>query len=233
MSEQKVKNCPNCNAEIREAFFGVENLLISNTRTELINHFLKRSSLGYCTKCSKILLEEAAKEYKNVIGDLRDRKERISKRTADLIDKVPLVTLQYTQDWKYTSLEIVTAQAVIGTGVIAEIASNWTDFFGAQSSMYNEKLKKGEAICKNMLRLDALKMGGNAILGVDIDYSEAGGGKGMLMVCMAGTAVKISNLKDLSYDFESIQELEKGLATLKEIDLELEDLKKFETFERA
>lgn len=70
-------------------------------------------------------------------------------------------------------------------------------------------------------------------MGVDIDYSEAGGGKGMLMVCMAGTAVKITNLKDLAYDFESIHELEKGLATIKEIDLELEDFKKFETFERA
>ena len=35
-------------------------------------------------------------------------------------------------------------------------------------------------------------MGGNAIIGTDIDYSEVGGGKGMLMVCMSGTAIELS-----------------------------------------
>jgi hypothetical protein len=38
-----------------------------------------------------------------------------------------------------------------------------------------------------------VELGGNAILATDIDYAEVGGGKGMLMVCMTGTAVLLEN----------------------------------------
>ena len=62
--------------------------------------------------------------------------------------------------------------------------------------------------------------GGNAILAVDIDYSELGGLKGMIMVCMTGTAVTLKNvdlfgsdramqLEDLKRINQRIQYLEK------------------------
>jgi hypothetical protein len=40
-------------------------------------------------------------------------------------------------------------------------------------------------------------MGGNAVVATDIDYSEVGGDKGMLMVCMSGTVVKLNNISIL------------------------------------
>ena len=39
----------------------------------------------------------------------------------------------------------------------------------------------------------ALDLGGNAVVAADIDYAEVGGASAMLMVCMTGTAVKLSN----------------------------------------
>ncbi|MBE5322140.1 heavy metal-binding domain-containing protein [Pedobacter sp. MR2016-19] len=36
-------------------------------------------------------------------------------------------------------------------------------------------------------------LGGNGIIATDVDYAEVGGAKAMVMVCMAGTAVKIKN----------------------------------------
>ena len=230
MSGNKTKTCPNCESQIKESIFGTENLLINEASVDFINYILKRSGTGYCTRCSQNLLKVATNEYRKIRNDLKEKKEKLSKRFSELIDKIPIVTLQYPQDWKYQSLEIVTAQSVIGTGVISEVTSTWTDFFGLESSRYSNKLKKGEETCKNILRLDALNMGGNAILGVDIDYSEAGGGKGMLMVCMAGTAVKIKNLDELEYDSEKIQEIEILFKSLKDIDMEIINLSRFNQY---
>jgi hypothetical protein len=44
-------------------------------------------------------------------------------------------------------------------------------------------------------------------VGVDIDYAELGGTRGMIMVCMTGTAVKVANLKEIAdIDFESLED---------------------------
>lgn len=229
MSDQKIKSCPNCNSEIKESIFS-DNPLIDTTKVDFINSFTENSSIGYCGKCSNALFKNASNKFREIRKTKNENKEKLSKRLLELIDSVPIITLHNPQDWKYKSLEIVSAQSVIGTGVITEIASNWTDFFGLESSRYNEKLKNGEENCKRILRYSALKMGGNAILGTDIDYSEAGAGKGMLMVCMAGTAVSITNLKELNYNIEGLNELEKIPENLNAIELELENLTKFNMF---
>lgn len=48
-------------------------------------------------------------------------------------------------------------------------------------------------MCFAQLRKKTLDAGGNAVIATDIDYSEIGGEKGMIMVCMAGTAVNLQN----------------------------------------
>jgi uncharacterized protein YbjQ (UPF0145 family) len=229
MSSQDKIFCPNCNAEIKSPVLGAQNSFINELRVEFINQFSENNSPNYCYKCYKEPYEKAFHEYDKLkklkMVDLEDS----SNQLQELLNNVPIVTLQYPQDWKYKSLEMVSAQSVTGTGVITEIASSWTDFFGMESGRHNEKLKKGEDNCKSILRMQALQLGGNAILGTDIDYSEAGAGKGMLMVCMAGTAVKITNLNDLNYNVDSLNELENVLAKNTEIKTELKEISKFES----
>lgn len=227
MAEKIKIHCPNCNSEIKDSIFSGENLLISRLEVDFINFFTENLNSGYCRKCSKVLLDNASNKFREIRKTKNETKEKLSKRLLELIDSIPIITLHYPQDWKYNSLEIVSAQSVIGTGVITEIASNWTDFFGLESSRYNEKLKNGEENCKRILRYSTLKMGGNAVLGTDIDYSEAGAGKGMLMVCMAGTAVKITNLKELNYNIEALNELEEIPENLNAIELDLEKISLF------
>ena len=60
----------------------------------------------------------------------------------------------------------------------------------------------------NQMRMKTLELGGNAIIAADIDYSEVGGLKGMLMVCASGTAVKLNNIDILGeYKAKDIKEL--------------------------
>jgi uncharacterized protein YbjQ (UPF0145 family) len=224
--------CPNCNAEIKSPILGNDNLLIEGITAEFINKFTDTNSPNYCTKCSKDLLYHAHKEYDIQRKSKSELEKNSTSKIMELIDFVPIVTLHSPLDWKYQSIEIVSAQSVTGTGVITEIASSWTDFFGKESGRYNEKIKKGEDNCKSILRFQALQLGGNAILGTDIDYSEAGAGKGMLMVCMAGTAVKINNLAELNYNVNALNDLEKLMTENKESESEMQIFSKFESLHK-
>jgi len=68
------------------------------------------------------------------------------------------------------------------------------------------------------LRKKTLDLGGNAVIAVDIDYSEIGSLKGMLMVCMAGTAIKIRNAQILGEErmhcIEAMSEMNKRINEL-------------------
>jgi len=78
-------------------------------------------------------------------------------------------------------------------------------------------------MCLAQLRKQTLDLGGNAVIGTDIDYSEVGGQKGMLMVCMGGTAINITNIevlgKDRADNIAKIKELNKRIDELNEYDL--------------
>jgi len=103
------------------------------------------------------------------------------------------------------AIGIVTAQSTTGTGIWSDFTSFFTDTFGAQSTVYNEKIAAGERLCTETVRMKALNVNANAILGADIDYAEVGGDKAMLMVCMTGTAVRLKDPSILEEDVQNAQ----------------------------
>jgi len=177
--------CPNCGAELKKALFG-ENLPLHAEAVAFIHAFTDSRAGAYCEKCGKPLVEQARSQA-------NAQYTKLGTTLNQYIHHVPLLSLQAPNAWRFTPLSLVTGQSVTGTGVFSEFASNWTDFFGAQSKAYNQKIAGGEFICQTQLRLKCVEAGGNAILAVDIDYAEVGGLKGMLMVCMTGTAVLLEN----------------------------------------
>ncbi|CAM3258412.1 YbjQ family protein [Aequorivita lipolytica] len=184
MSE--INNCPNCQAPIKSGILS-SNALYSKMQTAIINEYKEPKSDGYCSKCGKELYEKYSNqilfERRNIINEL----ER-------LIILIPVISIHTPLNWDYEIIGMVTGQSTTGTGVITEFTSSFTDFFGAQSGRHNRKLKEGEDMCFIQLRKQALDLGANAVIATDIDYSEVGAGKGMLMVCMSGTAVKLNNI---------------------------------------
>lgn len=223
-----MENCPNCESKINTSIFN-ENLPLTDNEVKLINRFTPNSSEGYCQKCNdkNKLLKQAKESFFTIKNDLDELNKNQITSLEKLSSNIPISTLHNPQDWKYKSIEMVSAQMVSGTGIISEIASSWTDFFGLDSGFYNEKIKSAEEKCKSILRAEAIKIGGNAILGTDIDYSEAGAGKGMLMVCMAGTAVKIYNLAELDYNTEALEEIDSLLKAIHETQLQIQELSDF------
>lgn len=177
--------CPNDGAELKEGMFS-SNRPFTEEAVAFIHTFTDNKAAGYCEKCGLSLLTQARNEAFR-------QAQNLNATLNKYIHYVPLLSLQQPEGWQATPLGLVTGQSVTGTGVFSEFASAWTDLFGAQSNAYNQKIAGGEKICQTQLRLKCVEMGGNAVLAVDIDYAEVGGDKGMLMVCMTGTAMLLEN----------------------------------------
>ena len=75
----------------------------------------------------------------------------------------------------------------MGANFLRDIVAGLTDFVGGRSGVYESKLREGRAIAIQEMMQEAESLGGNAVVGVDIDYETVG--ETMLMVSASGTAV--------------------------------------------
>jgi len=63
------------------------------------------------------------------------------------------------------------------------------DIVGGRSATYENELQRARDIAMAELGERAAQVGGNAVVGIDLDYEVLGQGNGMLMVAASGTAV--------------------------------------------
>jgi len=90
-----------------------------------------------------------------------------------------------------TYLGIVTGEAILGANIIKDIFATITDIVGGRSAAYEEELQKARQIAIDEMTSKAALLGGDAIVGVDLDYEVIR--DGMLMVAVSGTAVRLSH----------------------------------------
>jgi len=84
---------------------------------------------------------------------------------------------------------VVAGEAIMGANIVRDIFASISDIVGGRSGAYEEKLQHAREISLREMTDKATSLGGNAIVGVDIDYEVVRGG--MLMVSASGTAVFI------------------------------------------
>ncbi len=85
--------------------------------------------------------------------------------------------------------DIVTGETIMGANIVRDIMASITDVIGGRSGAYESKLRDGRQQALQEMKMLAMKMGANAVVGVDIDYEVVG--QSMLMVSTSGTAVTI------------------------------------------
>lgn len=91
-------------------------------------------------------------------------------------------------------IDVVTAECVFGMTIFADIFTSLTDFFGGRSGTSQNTLRKARETCLYELRKEAMNKGANAVIGIDLDYSEfSGQGKSMLFLVASGTAVVLAD----------------------------------------
>jgi uncharacterized protein YbjQ (UPF0145 family) len=86
---------------------------------------------------------------------------------------------------------VVTGEAILGANIFRDFFAGITDIVGGRSGAYEQELRKARDIATREMWEDARRLGGNAVVGVDLDYETItmGGNGGMLMVSATGTAV--------------------------------------------
>jgi uncharacterized protein YbjQ (UPF0145 family) len=90
-------------------------------------------------------------------------------------------------------LGIVTAECVFGMHLFKDLFAIGRDIAGGRSETIQNTLKDARNTALKELKAEALALGANAVIAVDLDYSEiSGGGKSMLFLVASGTAVILS-----------------------------------------
>ena len=86
-------------------------------------------------------------------------------------------------------LGLVTGEAIIGANFVKDFFAGIRDIVGGRAGSYEEGLREAKNIALAELQDTALRLGANAIVGIDLDYETMGGSGSMLMVSASGTAV--------------------------------------------
>ena len=86
-------------------------------------------------------------------------------------------------------LGIVSAETIIGANFFRDFLARITDVLGGRSSSYEQVLREGKETVMQELQMEATKLGANAIVGIDIDYSAIGEKWFDADDCWTGTAV--------------------------------------------
>ena len=90
------------------------------------------------------------------------------------------------------ALGIVSAECVLGINVFRDMLGGLRDFIGGRSGAHQKALREARETCLEELAEEASGRGADAVIGVDLDYSEiSGGGKGMVLLVASGTAVRL------------------------------------------
>ena len=86
---------------------------------------------------------------------------------------------------------VVAGEAILGANVFKDLFAGLRDIVGGRSGTYERELQRARDIALEELQEKAAELGGNAVVGVDLDYEVLGQGNGMLMVSASGTAVVV------------------------------------------
>jgi uncharacterized protein YbjQ (UPF0145 family) len=87
---------------------------------------------------------------------------------------------------------IVSGEAILGANVFRDFFASIRDFVGGRSGAYERVLGEARDAALNEMAESARRLGGNAVIGVDLDYGAIGASESMLMVTATGTAVTIA-----------------------------------------
>jgi uncharacterized protein YbjQ (UPF0145 family) len=83
---------------------------------------------------------------------------------------------------------IVVGEAILGANIIRDVFASVTDIFGGRSGAYEEELGKARETALTEMQERAVRLGADAVVGVDLDYEVI---NNMLMVSASGTAVRL------------------------------------------
>lgn len=142
-----------------------------------------------CNPCMEKNIKDQTEQAQRASEEQANAKAEEQRRISGII----LTTTPTLENMRITkTLDVITAECVFGMNIFRDILASFTDVFGGRSESSQEILRDARKTCLSELRKEALSVGANAVVGIDLDYSEfSGGGKSMLFLVASGTAVVV------------------------------------------
>jgi uncharacterized protein YbjQ (UPF0145 family) len=89
-------------------------------------------------------------------------------------------------------VNIISAEVAVGMNIFKDMFSAVRDVVGGRAGSVQDTLRDLRNQALEELREEAARVGADAVVGVDLDYSEfSGGGRSMLFIVANGTAVRL------------------------------------------
>jgi uncharacterized protein YbjQ (UPF0145 family) len=112
---------------------------------------------------------------------------------SEELQKITLTTETNTKDLGIKErLGIISSESALGMNMFRDIFTNVRDLVGGQSVSTQKILKDLKSTAFQDIKEQAYKLGADAVVAIDLDYSEfSGSGRSMLFLVATGTAVKL------------------------------------------
>ena len=86
---------------------------------------------------------------------------------------------------------VAVGEVIVGANIFRDLFASIRDIVGGRSGAYESALRQARDQAFAELEADALAMGADAVVGIDLDYEVVGKDGSMLMVSISGTAVTL------------------------------------------
>lgn len=118
-----------------------------------------------------------------------------AKDVMNAADTFMMTTCPGFEGYRITAYHgVVSGESVLGTGFLSSWDASVSDMLGAESDSFTGKLQEARSYAKKRIVGNCVKTGGNALVGVDIEYTMFN--SNMIGVIMNGTSVTIEKIEE-------------------------------------
>lgn len=179
-----------CNSSYDVLFYGKYVTSVSKETA----HKIETTKDIYLKKKLSALNEKVKDE--NTLSEIEKRKNSLYTKNYKITrspNEVILTTETASNLNVVQRLDVITAECAYGMNIFKDLFASISDIFGGRNKSIQNTLKDARKNVLAELQKEAFSLGANAVVGIDLDYSEiSGGGKfGMLFIVASGTAVVV------------------------------------------
>ena len=203
---EKMPTCSSCDAMIRE---NVNNVLatchskedIIQTKELILEKLKNEFSEDKMMILDKYVINMSKLYYNTIKNKEESKQNKSNPYNVDSIYQEKVNSHMLTTGYDFHGYEIeeykglVSGDCVIGTGIMAELFSDFSDLTGSKSKTFSNKMKEIKQDALNEMIEDSIKLGGNAVIGIQYDHITFSG-KNMIGISLNGTSVKIKKIEE-------------------------------------
>lgn len=186
MTSRTIANIPMC----EKCFKKLD--MLRNGDMDMIKYFSSPEAYEKATNEAKMYFVNIVQKKMEEIR-VSQENERLQIEEQKKIDSFICTTTNGFDNYRVTSyLGMISGEFVIGTGFLAEMEANHSDFFGNEAVLFTNKIYEARQEAINLMKKRGVKKGASAAIGVTFDVTTIG--KNMIIVCVNGTAVNIEKI---------------------------------------